>query len=169
MIETNRLLLRKFVKDDYQAMYDNWASDDEVTKYLNWPTHKDIDTTKQIINSWIKDYDNDNTHRYGIVYKDNNELIGSIDIVGYIDDKPMIGYVLSRKYWNQGIMSEACKAFLQYLKDKGFKEVIIEAMVDNVGSNKIIQKSGGELIDSLFLKRELKNDIVDVNRYLIKL
>lgn len=33
-LETERLILRRFVIEDADAMYKNWASDDEVTKYL---------------------------------------------------------------------------------------------------------------------------------------
>ena len=33
-LETERLLLRRFVVEDAEAMFGNWASDPEVTKYL---------------------------------------------------------------------------------------------------------------------------------------
>ena len=39
-LETERLILRRYVSEDAAAVYKNWASDDEVTKYLTWPTHK---------------------------------------------------------------------------------------------------------------------------------
>ena len=45
-IETNRLILRRFTSDDVTAMYENWASDPEVTKFLTWPTHTTIDVSK---------------------------------------------------------------------------------------------------------------------------
>ena len=35
--ETERLILRPFTEDDAEAVFHNWASDDEVTKYLTWP------------------------------------------------------------------------------------------------------------------------------------
>jgi len=47
IMETERLILRPFHINDAQAMYKNWASDDEVTKFLTWETHKDIDTTME--------------------------------------------------------------------------------------------------------------------------
>ena len=49
-IETERLILRQFTVEDSQAMFENWASDDEVTKYLTWPTH----TSEEISKSHIK-------------------------------------------------------------------------------------------------------------------
>ena len=39
-LETDRLILRRFTMDDAEGMLNNWASDDEVTKYLTWPTHQ---------------------------------------------------------------------------------------------------------------------------------
>ena len=41
-IETDRLILKKFEIKDAQKMFENWASSDEVTKYLTWKPHKDV-------------------------------------------------------------------------------------------------------------------------------
>lgn len=41
-IETEHLRLRKFKFSYAENMYKNWASDDQVTKFLTWPTHVDI-------------------------------------------------------------------------------------------------------------------------------
>ena len=38
-IETKRLLLREFMVEDAEAMFQNWASDKEVTKFLTWPAY----------------------------------------------------------------------------------------------------------------------------------
>ena len=39
VLETTRLILRRFTIEDAEGMYRNWASEDEVTKFLTWPTH----------------------------------------------------------------------------------------------------------------------------------
>ena len=44
-IETPRLALRRFTLEDAQPMFDNWASDPEVTKYLSWPTHDSVEVS----------------------------------------------------------------------------------------------------------------------------
>ena len=46
-IETKRLLLRRFTVADADKMFENWASDPEVTRYLMWPTHESVEVTKQ--------------------------------------------------------------------------------------------------------------------------
>ena len=61
-IETPRLVLRRFRPEDAQAMFDNWASDDEVTKYLTWPSHTDIGVSKWVVNDWVASYDNGAHH-----------------------------------------------------------------------------------------------------------
>ncbi len=138
----DKILLRKVKKEDVEPMFRNWASDPEVTKYLTWPPHENIEVTKRVVDCWLKEEKDPKTIRFIITLKDNDEPIGCIDVVGYIDDNPEIGYCLARKYWNQGLMTEACKALIKYLFDIGFKKIFIKAMVENIGSNKVIEKCG---------------------------
>lgn len=46
-LESDILLLRRFTIDDAGAMYENWAGDPEVTKYLTWPTHTSVEVSKK--------------------------------------------------------------------------------------------------------------------------
>ena len=165
-IYTDRLLLRKLTLNDAEAMFSNWANDPEVTKYMTWSPHENIEVTKMILDMWVKEYSDVNTHRFGIVLKESNELIGAIDVVEYRDNIPVIGYCLSRKYWNHGYMSEACKAFIDFLFSIGHKQIFIEAHVDNIGSNRVIEKCGFEYIDTVNMPHSAsKPEIVAVNRY----
>lgn len=139
---TKRLVLRKLTMDDAKAMFDGWCNDPDVTRYTTWNPHKNIDETISLLSSWIKEYDDPDTLRYGICLKSNGKLIGSIDVVGYINGNPEIGYCLARKYWNKGYMTEACLAFLKYLFRIGFRKILIEAKADNIASNRVIEKCG---------------------------
>jgi len=38
-LETERLILRQFTVNDIEKIFNNWASDDDVTKYLTWLSH----------------------------------------------------------------------------------------------------------------------------------
>lgn len=58
LLETDRLILRKFKIEDAEAMYNGWATDKECNKYLTWDIHKNIDQTKEILKSWINEYEN---------------------------------------------------------------------------------------------------------------
>ena len=80
-IETERLILRRFTAEDAEAAYCNWTSDDEVTEFLRWPTHRSLEVTKKVLNSWIAEYDRAEYYQWAIVLKDINEPIGTISAV----------------------------------------------------------------------------------------
>ena len=56
ILKTKRLVLRPFSLDDAQAMYDNWASDPQVTRFMNWSTHESIEVTRTILAEWVPQY-----------------------------------------------------------------------------------------------------------------
>ena len=164
IIFTERLRLRKIRKEDAESIFKNWASDPLVTEYVTWSAHKSIEDTRTIVDKWVQEYEKPETFRYGITLKDKDELIGSIDVVDFIDGKPEIGYTLARKYWNQGIMTEACTYFLKYLCNIGYKEIVIEADERNIGSNRVIEKCG--FVFTHKETREIKNNKVIVNWFI---
>lgn len=57
-IGTERLTLRRFTEEDAVKMYENWASDPEVTRFMTWPPHADPEVTRAVIGSWIPEYEN---------------------------------------------------------------------------------------------------------------
>ncbi|SEW46730.1 GNAT family N-acetyltransferase, partial [[Clostridium] fimetarium] len=61
-IKTKRLTLRKLELADTEMMFNNWTSDDEVTRFLRWDAHKTIDDTKNMIQMWIKNYQSNSTY-----------------------------------------------------------------------------------------------------------
>ena len=116
-IETERLILRRALAEDAQAMFDYWASDDEVTKYLTWPTHSSVEVTKMVVDSWINGYEQDNYYQWIIQLKELGQPIGSISVVRQDEKLALaeIGYCMGKRWWHQGIMSEALKAVIDFL------------------------------------------------------
>jgi ribosomal-protein-alanine N-acetyltransferase len=141
-IETKRLILRSPKASDAEPMFSNWANDPEVTKYLTWNPHESVEVTKMIVSRWLQEEEDPKTVRFLITVKGNDDPVGSIDVVGYHDGDPEIGYCLSRKLWGQGYMTEACQAVMAYLFALGHKRILIDAAEDNIGSNRVIAKCG---------------------------
>lgn len=165
-LETPRLKLRRLHKEDAQRIFDCWANDPEVTRYLTWNPHGDVSVTEQIMESWLKDYENANCYRYGIELKEENALIGMIDVVEYHHGNPVIGYCSGRKYWNRGYMSEAFRAVIDELFSEGYEAILIEAIRENIRSNRVIQKAGFQFVGSRNEAiSQLKPEIVTVNSY----
>ena len=167
-LETERLILRPFRLDDAEAMFAGWTSDEEVAKYVTWIPHESVEVTKALLERWVAEYEKPERLNFAIVLKEEDRLIGGIDVVRYDEGNPVIGYNLSRAYWGRGYMTEACRRLLDHLFSQGFSEVRIDAFVENIGSNRVIQKCGGELIRTETDYLALKDKTVTVNRYIVK-
>jgi len=144
-LESNRLILRKFKPEDTDEMFQNWANDELVTKFLTWPTHNDTQETSSILNHWISQYKEPETYRWCIALKENKIPIGSISVVSINPhvESLEIGYCIGKEYWNQGFTTEAVQVVVDFL----FSQVAanrIEAHIDprNEGSGAVLVKSG---------------------------
>ena len=145
-IETDRLILRRYVIEDADAMYKNWAPDSEVTKFLTWQPHSSVEVSRGIIENWLKEYSDEKYYQWAIVLKDNgNEPIGDISVGQMNEDISMvhIGYCLGRAWWRRGIMSEALKAVMDFMFDT-VEVNRVESRHDpmNPNSGKVMQKCG---------------------------
>lgn len=147
-IETERLLLRKLSVNDAKNMYDNWASDDEVTKFLTWPTYKSVDGAIETLSNWSKEYENDDYYQWGIELKSINEVIGSISVVEMDEKIEMaeIGYCIGKKWWHQGITSEALSALIDFLfNEVGVNRIQAKHDINNPHSGLVMKKCGMKL------------------------
>ena len=101
-IETHRLILRPFRIEDAADMFNNWASDPEVTRFLTWPTHTDAGVSRVVLESWIARYPDGGFFNWAIEWRETGVVIGSIAVVKLNEatEAADIGYCLSRKYFN---------------------------------------------------------------------
>jgi [ribosomal protein S5]-alanine N-acetyltransferase len=144
-IETVRLLLRRFCKEDAEDMFDNWAKDPEVCKYLLWGPHKDVEASRSRIIQWVNQYEVGNSYVWAITLQVRNIAIGSIS-VEISNDSSMsceVGYCIGKAYWSRGIMTEALLAVLHYLfNDVGYQQIQAKHDTQNVASGRVMQKAG---------------------------
>ena len=169
-LETERLLLRKISVNDAEAMYNNWASDDIVTKYVTWPTHQSVEDSKEILKMWESEYEQDNCYRWAIELKEEKKLIGDIDVcrISEVNETAEIGYCISRDYWNRGIVTEAAKKVVEYLlKEAGFYRIEAQHHLDNPASGKVMQKIGMKYEGVIRGARIVKGEHIDVAMYSI--
>lgn len=144
-IETENLILRPFNKNDIPYVFKNWASDEEVVKYLTWPAHNEIKMSEIYVKSELKQYVNRDHYNWAIVLKGLNEPIGSIGAVeiDHRAEKVEIGYSLGKKWWNKGLMTEALNTVIKYFFDVvSVNRVEAKHDVENEASGKVMLKSG---------------------------
>ena len=170
-LETDRLILRRFTMEDAEAMYRNWASDDEVTKHLTWPTHSSVEISKMVLTDWTSHYPEPDFYNWAIVLKENGpEPIGNISVVGINKevDAATMGYCMSRAHWLKGIMAEALTAVIAFLFDEvGFNRIEADHDPNNPASGRVMEKSGMRHEGILRQAGRSNQGIIDVSRWAI--
>lgn len=169
-IETSRLILRRAVLADADAMFHNWASDPEVTKYLTWPPHASIEVTQERLTFWLEEYEKDDHYQWMIVLKDLGKPVGSISVVRHNDqiEEAEIGYCMGRRWWHQGIMSEALAAVIAYLfTEVGMNRVAARHDPNNPHSGGVMRKCGMQYEGTLRASDRNNQGICDAAQYSI--
>lgn len=142
---TKRLYLRPFKLGDEIAMYNNWESDLENTKYLYHKAHDSIEQSKRLVEIFIEETNSLKQYIYAICIKGNDEPIGTIglSIVDERDEKASLGYVISKKHWNKGYMTEVLQSVITFAFEQlNLNRVEGEHAVDNVASGEVMIKCG---------------------------
>ncbi len=167
-IETERLILRAFVIEDVPFAFSNWMSDEKVTEFLRWPTHRSMDITKRVMAEWLDNYTDKSFYQWAIVLKEIGEPVGTISVVD-IDErtnKVHIGYCIGSKWWNKGYTSEAFAAIIPFFFND-VKVGRIEAQHDpnNPNSGKVMKKCGLQYEGTLRKADWSNKGIVDACMY----
>ncbi|MEQ2130644.1 GNAT family protein [Caldanaerobacter subterraneus KAk] len=157
VLETSRLILKKISLEDAEDMFE-YASDPEVTKYVSWEYHKNIEDSLNLIKRILSISDKEEVAIWGLYLKENEKLIGTCEL--NIDRKNMIGeiaFALGKKYWNKGIMTEAVREVIEFGFEKlNLNRIQARCMVENIASERVMQKVGmkfeGILREALFAK-----------------
>ena len=153
-METDRLILRKLKEDDAKEAFKNWTSDDNVSKYVRWNTHKNIEETKEYIKWEINKCEQEDYYVWGIVIKETNELIGVISAFPSDDGRYEFGYNIAKKYWNNGYTTEALKKALKYLTNEvGIHKYICSHAVENPASGEVMKKAGFKYIKNIITEK----------------
>ena len=169
-LRTERLVLCQFAEMDAEFMYKNWTSSENVTRYLRWLPHKDVQETRSLIREWEENYRRPTFYHWAIVLRSINEPIGSISVVDMDDNAGMvhIGYCLGEEWWHQGIATEALARVIDFFFEVvGAERVESQHDPDNPNSGRVMEKC------KMRYERTIKNGdvsnrgIVDAKMYAI--
>ena len=144
IIETDRILLRPMKVQDAEMVFNNWATDPDVTKFLRWNTHQSIDTTIDWLRYEENNVENEKSYQWNFVHKDNNDIFGSGGL-SYDEHRKMfeLGYAIMKKYWNQGLTTEIVKAIVRYaITDLCMANLFARTAIEHIASQRVLEKSG---------------------------
>ena len=144
-LETERLILRRYELDDAEDMFKNWAADEEAARFWEWTPHKDISETTSLLKQWISEYANAEYYHWVIVNKAEKKAVGYIYLnsINNVEKSAAVHYLLSRRLWNQGFMTEACRRVIMFAFDEiGAQKIASYHHINNPASGRVMQKCG---------------------------
>lgn len=144
-LESERLLLRDFVEDDWRAVH-GYSSDPEVVRFMVWGPNDEAQTHAFIKRMLAQPVQQPRSaYELAVVRKADGQLIGACGLrLRSVEDREGdIGYVFSRAAWGQGYATEAARTMI----DAGFRQAglhRIYATCDprNLASARVLEKSG---------------------------
>lgn len=144
VLNTKRLILRPWKESDLYDFFE-YASVDGVGQMAGWLPHKNIEESREILDNFI-------SQKKTFALEFQEKVIGSLGIECYDEENfpelslrkgREIGFVLSKKYWGQGLMPEAVKAVIQYLFEvENLDFILVGHFERNRQSARVIQKCG---------------------------
>ena len=141
-LKTERLRLRKAKSSDAEAIFRQYAQDPEVTRYVSWRAHKDLDETREYMRMCQLAWDIGKAFHWVIERHEDREVIGMM-IARVAAEKWELGYVLARAYWGRGYMTEAIKGLVAWaLKQKGIYRIWGVCDIENIASARVMEKVG---------------------------
>ncbi len=146
-IETDRLLLRKIRMDDADALVRMYSKDRNYFRYTRIPYPYSRKLAVDFIRSTIRSYRTKEKFYLCIVEKKSNTLIGSIALnrINWADSNAEIGYSIAKAHSNQGYVTEAAEAFIDYVFRKmKLHRLEINCAVQNAPSRRVIKKLGAK-------------------------
>lgn len=149
MIETDRLILRRWSEDDAEDLF-RYASDSRVSEMALWPCHTSLEMSREV----IRQYFAPNEYTFAVVCKQTDEVIGCIGLVPDGDEhyalknrEREVGYWIGYPHWGRGFATEALLAFILYCRESvGLESLLLTTDMRNKASRRVAEKCGFGMI-----------------------
>ena len=146
-IKTERLFLRPPSKSDENSLFE-LMSNKNLTTFLTWESHKNIETTKSVIQDLIDSQKEEKSYHWCICL--GNKIIGLVSLIDvrrkvrtWTLNRAEISYWIGSSYQGKGFATEASNAILEFrFKYLELHKIIIAHAVENIESLNICNKLG---------------------------
>lgn len=143
-IETARLILRRPTMDEAAAIFERYASDPEVTRYVGWPRHRSIEDTRGFLTFSDADWARWPAGPYLIFDREGTRLLGGTGFAFETPYRAATGYVLARDAWGRGIATEALAAMTDLAPRLGIVRLYALCHTMHAPSFRVLEKSAFE-------------------------
>lgn len=134
-IETERLILRNFKKEDFNDLYE-YLSDSTVVLYEPYKAMNEEETLDNL--NWRINTD----EMVAVELKDTHKVIGNVYLGNREFETIEIGYVFNKNYWGKGYAKEACKTLIEDKFNNGIHRIYAECDPNNPNSWRLLESLG---------------------------
>lgn len=142
-LETGRLELRKPRIGDAQAVFERYAGDPVVTRYMSWPTHRSIADTCAFLAWSDADWELWPAGSYLVFSREKKDwLLGGTGLSFRTPELAVTGYILAQDAWGRGYATEALQAMVELAARLGVKRLEAVCHVEHRASAHVLEKCG---------------------------
>lgn len=140
VLETERLISRKFVEKDMEALF-LVLGDEKAGRFLRWFPVENIEETRQFYEErYAAEYRQPQAYAYAICLKSDNVPIGYMRVD--MEAHHGFGYGLRKEFWHRGIAREAGRAVIGQAEKDGLPYVAATHDVRNPRSGRVMEAPG---------------------------
>jgi ribosomal-protein-alanine N-acetyltransferase len=140
--ETTRLTLRQPQISDAAAIFERYASDPDVTRFLGWPRHQTVRDTEAFLQFSAQEWRRWPAGPYLITLRDGGRLLGSMGLAFQAPHDAMTGYVLAKDAWGKGYATEALAGVIDVAVRIGVTRLSALCHPDHRPSRRVLEKCG---------------------------
>ena len=142
IFRTDRLALRPITMADAGPIFDSYAQDPDVTRFVIWQPHRSRSETEAYIGHCVTTPP-DAARTYTLLGREDHVVRGALDLRRAGPHRLEFGYVLARAWWGQGLMTEALTAIVDWaLAQPSIFRISAVCDVENFGSARVMEKAG---------------------------
>jgi ribosomal-protein-alanine N-acetyltransferase len=142
--ETARLLLRPPVPDDAPAIFERYAADADVTRFLGWPRHTSVDDTAAFVAFSQSEWARWPAGPLLAFSRATGQLLGSAGLLLETAQRAQAGYVFAKDAWGQGFATETLAAMVELAAELEVTRLYALCHVQHRASWRVMEKCGFE-------------------------
>ncbi len=135
ILETERLILRRFREEDLQDLTE-YLSDADTVRFEPYPPMSEAEVRRELTARIASE------EMIAVELKASGKMIGNLYLGRREFEAFELGYVFNRKYWRQGYAKEACEAMIRRTFSDGAHRVYAECDPCNEASRRLLERLG---------------------------
>lgn len=142
--ETERLICRPFIWEDWTDMLENWAADPDIQREYGEPVYEDAPQVQALLTGYIAGYRRPDFYRWAVVERASGRNIGQTAFCRVYPDcrTAEVEYCIGKAFWGRGYAGEALAGLIDFtFRHTEFRKLEAYHRSANRKSGRVLEKS----------------------------